>query len=104
MVCRDMGRHVHIDFCRSNDPATCSAAGLEHLNKRLQPRPDEEKDQISHRLYWQRLSKYQAFLAEYGLTKITKLLPAFKGIHPEAAFMKEKLSLYIRSVFSKRSK
>jgi hypothetical protein len=57
MVCENMGRHVHVDFCRSDDPSTCAAAGLEHSTTRMQPEPDRPKDWISHKLYWQRTGR-----------------------------------------------
>jgi hypothetical protein len=57
MVCKDMDRHAHVDFCRSNDPDTCAAAGLQHSKTKLVPEPDRPKDWISHKLYWQRTGK-----------------------------------------------
>jgi hypothetical protein len=67
MVCQSMGRHAHVDFCRSADPAACSAVGLQHSQTRLVPEPNRPKDWISHKLYWQRSGK-QSLLSE--LSKI----------------------------------
>ena len=54
MVCKSMGRHVHVDFCRgsdSHDPET------EHITKKITPDPAEEKDWITHALHWRRMGE-----------------------------------------------
>jgi hypothetical protein len=53
MVCKSMGRHAHIDFCRNPD-SICLGAGVQHIKTRLEPEPDRAKDWVSHTLYWQR--------------------------------------------------
>ncbi|KAI0692274.1 hypothetical protein BC835DRAFT_1277959 [Cytidiella melzeri] len=58
MVCRSLGRHVHIDDCRSQDPATCSDAGIEHITHRMLPEPAKAKDWVSHELFWKRTDPY----------------------------------------------
>lgn len=54
MVCKEMGRHSHIDFCRSSDHATCKGTDIEHIRSRLEPEPTKAKDWVSHKLHWQR--------------------------------------------------
>ncbi|KAH8114632.1 hypothetical protein DFH11DRAFT_1508603 [Phellopilus nigrolimitatus] len=55
LMCSNMGRHAHIDYCRDSDPTACNAPDLEHIKGRIEPNPDKPKDWISHGLYWRRL-------------------------------------------------
>lgn len=55
LVCSSMGRHVHIDYCRTEDGTHCSGFELQHINARVTPDPDKPKDVITHRLYWRRM-------------------------------------------------
>ncbi|KAI6111762.1 hypothetical protein EV401DRAFT_1987972 [Pisolithus croceorrhizus] len=44
-----MGRHVHIDYCRADDPVACTGREeVQHVAKRLLPDPDRPKDYITH--------------------------------------------------------
>ena len=52
MVCKSMGRHVHVDFCRGSDSHNSET---QHITKRISPDPDEEKDWITHALHWHRM-------------------------------------------------
>jgi len=54
MVCRDLGRHTHIDYCRSEEPDACNGEGLEHITTQCYPEPGTPKDFISHGLHWRR--------------------------------------------------
>ena len=55
LVCSAMGRHVHIDYCRANDGAVCKDnEELQHLTKKMQPKPDRAKDVLTHSLFWKR--------------------------------------------------
>ncbi|KAH0834248.1 hypothetical protein J3R83DRAFT_11580 [Lanmaoa asiatica] len=55
IVCGEMGRHVHIDYCRADDEAGCTGnEELQHLTKKLQPDPDRAKDVLTHSLFWKR--------------------------------------------------
>jgi hypothetical protein len=47
-------RHAHIDYCRSQDAATCSGTDLQHIQHQMLPNPAQAKDWISHDLYWKR--------------------------------------------------
>ncbi|KAI6101018.1 hypothetical protein EDD16DRAFT_1495813, partial [Pisolithus croceorrhizus] len=55
LVCRAMGRHVHIDYCRSYEEAACVGNDeIQHITKSLRPHPDRPKDYITHNLFWKR--------------------------------------------------
>ncbi|KAJ6581854.1 hypothetical protein B0H19DRAFT_1116733 [Mycena capillaripes] len=54
LFCQDMGRHVHIDYCRRTDDAPCEGSELEHIDVPMNPNPDQPKDWISHSLFWKR--------------------------------------------------
>ena len=54
LVCTSMGRHVHIDDCRG-DPHDPEAV---HINERIVPNPEKDKDWITHGLHWRRMGKF----------------------------------------------
>jgi hypothetical protein len=56
LVCQDMGRHPHVDYCRADAQtvATCGSAEIQHVRERLSPNPDKPKDFITHSLFWRR--------------------------------------------------
>ncbi|KAJ7117660.1 hypothetical protein C8R44DRAFT_791229 [Mycena epipterygia] len=54
LVCQEMGRHVHVDYCRADDPAACDGPEVQHITTRLTPNPARAKDWISHSLFWRR--------------------------------------------------
>ncbi|KAF9443582.1 hypothetical protein P691DRAFT_778790 [Macrolepiota fuliginosa MF-IS2] len=54
LVCQSMGRHAHIDYCRTDQDQRCTSLDHEHITERLAPNPDQPKDWISHKLYWRR--------------------------------------------------
>ncbi|KAK0217807.1 hypothetical protein IW262DRAFT_1560097, partial [Armillaria fumosa] len=60
LVCQDMGRHVHMDYCRADAQAvaTCGSAEIQHVRERLRPNPDQPKDFITHSLFWRRSDPY----------------------------------------------
>ena len=55
LVCSSMGRHIHIDYCRTDPLEPCEAAELQHIDLRIVPKPDVPKDAVTHSLYWQRM-------------------------------------------------
>ena len=57
LVCTSMGRHVHIDYCRTEGCGHCDGAEVQHINERISPNPNRPKDAITHRLYWRRMGK-----------------------------------------------
>ncbi|KAI9455148.1 hypothetical protein BJY52DRAFT_1427134 [Lactarius psammicola] len=52
MVCKAMGRHVHVDVCRGSDSHNSET---KHIDKKIAPNPDLPKDWITHGLYWGRM-------------------------------------------------
>ncbi|KAJ7251441.1 hypothetical protein C8J57DRAFT_674909 [Mycena rebaudengoi] len=55
IVCRDMGRHVHVAYCEADEVTSCASPGeIQHATTRITPHPDRPKDWISHSLYWRR--------------------------------------------------
>jgi hypothetical protein len=54
-VCSSIGRHVHIDYCRTDGNGPCDTAEAQHINDRIGPDPDEPKDAVTHSLYWRRM-------------------------------------------------
>ncbi|KAI6143614.1 hypothetical protein BKA82DRAFT_127237 [Pisolithus tinctorius] len=55
LVCQAMGRHAHIDYCRSDEEAACIGNDeIQHIMKRLRPNPDRPKDYVTHNLIWKR--------------------------------------------------
>ncbi|KAG1805444.1 uncharacterized protein BJ212DRAFT_1391820 [Suillus subaureus] len=55
IICQTLGRHVHIDYCRSQDATPCilNPEAL-HISKRVLPTPDRPKDFLTHNLFWRR--------------------------------------------------
>ena len=62
LICTSMGRHVHIDYCRTEDGGRCDGAEVQHMNKRITPHPNKPKDAITHRLHWRRMGMLSALL------------------------------------------
>ncbi|KAL4067444.1 hypothetical protein V8B97DRAFT_1873723 [Scleroderma yunnanense] len=55
LLCQSLGRHVHIDYCRSDVAGFCVGYDeIQHIDKRLLPDPDRPKDYITHSLFWKR--------------------------------------------------
>ncbi|KAI5998966.1 hypothetical protein F5J12DRAFT_928807 [Pisolithus orientalis] len=55
LVCQAIGRHVHIDYCRADDPAACAGRDeIQHIAKRILPDPDRPKDYMTHSLFWKK--------------------------------------------------
>ncbi|KAG8904121.1 hypothetical protein FRB99_002205 [Tulasnella sp. 403] len=59
MVCKDIGRHAHLDYCRtfSDFPAPtheCHDPDTEHIDYLMSPNPNRPKDWVSHRAFWAR--------------------------------------------------
>ncbi|KAG8921722.1 hypothetical protein FRC02_012397, partial [Tulasnella sp. 418] len=52
-VCTQLGRHAHIDYCRTQD-GSCQGNDSVHIKERMLPNPDRGKDWISHKLFWAR--------------------------------------------------
>lgn len=54
MVCKELGRHAHIAYCRSARASDCTHREVQHIAKRMGPEPNKPKDWITHALYWAR--------------------------------------------------
>lgn len=54
LVCTSMGRHVHMDYCRGEPHDNPE---ILHINEKMLPNPDKEKDWITHDLYWRRMGE-----------------------------------------------
>ncbi|KAI9455078.1 hypothetical protein BJY52DRAFT_1122217 [Lactarius psammicola] len=55
MVCKSMGRHVHVDVCRGSSSHNSET---KHIDKKIAPNPDRPKDWITHDLHWGRMDPY----------------------------------------------
>jgi hypothetical protein len=55
LVCSSMGRHVHVDYCRTEDNTPCEGAELQHIETQMVPNPQRQKDAVTHSLYWRRM-------------------------------------------------
>ena len=55
LVCSSMGRHVHIDYCRTEEATPCEGPEIQHLDTRMIPDPERPKDAVTHSLYWRRM-------------------------------------------------
>jgi hypothetical protein len=55
LVCSSMGRHIHHDYCRTEEKMPCEGAELQHIKTRMVPNPNRPKDAITHSLYWRRM-------------------------------------------------
>ena len=60
LVCSSMGRHVHVEYCRSDPNGPCDSDDTQHINDRILPNPDTPKDAITHSLYWRRMGPFHA--------------------------------------------
>ena len=72
LVCTSMGRHVHIDDCRG-DPHDREGV---HINERIVPNPEQDKDWITHGLHWRRMGE---FVISASTDVLLMRLSGFKG-------------------------
>jgi len=79
LYCADLGRHVHVDYCRSQDPATCRGPEIQHISTRVQPNPERAKDWVTHNLHWKRMGAPRSFPSRI----FTDALAGFKGMSPQ---------------------
>lgn len=54
IYCRSMGRHVHVDYCRTELGVKCEGQDYEHITTQMNPHPERSKDWVNHSLYWRR--------------------------------------------------
>lgn len=58
LVCHVLGRHIHIDYCRTKTPGECRGnLEVQHITRKLQPEPGRPKDFLTHNLFWKRSGK-----------------------------------------------
>ena len=63
LVCQQLGRHVHIDYCRTQGGGGCNLSNEgQHITTRLSPNPNRPKDWIPHSLHWRRRGNVIDFL------------------------------------------
>ncbi|CAG8727313.1 5341_t:CDS:10, partial [Gigaspora margarita] len=65
--CKELGRHRHIDYCQNPDAckfSTTQNQDIQHINGRVHPKPEEDKDFISHRLFWERTGFKDPYTAQ----------------------------------------
>ncbi|TFY77300.1 hypothetical protein EWM64_g6712 [Hericium alpestre] len=55
LVCLSLGRHAHIDYCRTEEGTLCDGPDIQHIHTRMSPAPDRAKDYITHALHWRRM-------------------------------------------------
>lgn len=53
MVCKQLGRHAHIEYCRTQD-GPCSGNDLEHIENPMLPNLHLPKDWVTHKAFWKR--------------------------------------------------
>ena len=100
LVCTSMGRHVHVDYCRTERGGRCDGAEVQHINERINPDPDKAKDAITHSLHWRRMGTLTVLLLPRvqlrhrpKASKVTVTLPSLSQV----------LRSMIRSIYSRRA-
>jgi hypothetical protein len=51
MLCKTMGRHVHVDACRARSGKSCKGEGIQHMKGQKEV---DAYDWVTHRLFWAR--------------------------------------------------
>ena len=102
LVCSSIGRHVHIDYCRTEETTPCEGTEIQHLNTRMTPNPDKSKDAVTHDLYWCRMGTLDIHFSCSVLPKL-KLSAGFKGHSDSCIIPKSILKLPPRSIYSRRA-
>lgn len=58
LLCTDMGRHVHVAYCRTPPGQPCQPTeGTQHATRAMLPNRDQLKDWVTHSLHWRRMGK-----------------------------------------------
>ncbi|KIO18763.1 hypothetical protein M407DRAFT_224787 [Tulasnella calospora MUT 4182] len=67
-ICRNLGRHAHIDYCRSAKEE-CKEVG--HIDVPMLPNRTRPKDWVSHKVFWERTDPYSNDeQTEFGLCDV----------------------------------
>lgn len=78
MVCAELDRHVHVDFCRSPPEDECTDDTVEHIRAEMSPEPSRPKDWITHSTYWSRTGWYRISIRNSFSTYNCELQQAFE--------------------------
>jgi hypothetical protein len=80
LVCANLGRHTHLDYCRSADGQLCTGAEIQHVarNVRFNPNPNQSKDWITHSLFWRRSGMFP--YNHQTCFEVTLFSSGFKGM------------------------
>jgi hypothetical protein len=102
LFCQDMGRHVHVDYCRATEEAPCDGAEVEHIDVPMAPNPDQPKDWISHSLFWKRsgTTGFTLLIMSSSIMSLSR----FQGWVALSLKNRQSLSrcdVYLRPVFSR---
>jgi len=105
LVCSSMGRHVHIDYCRTalnedNTSTPCEGAELQHIETQMVPNPQRPKDAVTHSLYWRRMSTL--VIPSLVLFR-AKVRPQALKVMATLIISKFVLRFQIRSIYSRRT-
>ncbi|KAG9308631.1 hypothetical protein JVU11DRAFT_11582 [Chiua virens] len=87
LVCKTLGRHVHIDYCRAKTPGECRANNeIQHVANKMRPEPDKPKDFLTHNLFWRRSGFKDPYSREGAseFHKMVRLEHAASGGKPPA--------------------
>ncbi|KAF8317563.1 hypothetical protein DL93DRAFT_2095570 [Clavulina sp. PMI_390] len=63
-ICKELGHHAHISYCRASDSHRCVDEGMEHINSNVNPEPHRAKDWITHKTFWSRSGFKDPYTAE----------------------------------------
>ena len=79
MLCKELGRHAHVDYCRAQSGDACSSTGVEHITTPMHPDPKRAKDFVTHDLFWRRTGEcqYEHYVLQYPA--LTDYGAGFKG-------------------------
>ena len=87
LVCTSMGRHVHIDYCRTEQGGRCDGAEVQHMSERITPDANKAKDAITHSLHWRRMGMLAILLLprlqlshRFQASKVTVTLPSLSQV------------------------
>ena len=64
LVCSSIGRHVHIDYCRTDGNGPCGGSEVQHITDRIAPEPNRPKDVVTHSLYWKGMGSLRVILSD----------------------------------------
>ncbi|GBB85151.1 hypothetical protein RclHR1_11700001 [Rhizophagus clarus] len=102
LFCKELGRHRHIDYCKNVKNCELGDQGrdIEHIEAKVSPNPDQPKDFISHKLFWERTCFKDPYTVQEQeeFTKCDYECPdeehrktGFTGDPPTKSFCKSKL-------------